>query len=263
MWGACELNQTESVEAKWAKDNDNPHAPYHTFWASKTARAGAGIALFVNKHALTSPGTIVYQHINGKALAVNLSLNAVPFLVVVVHAPSGPTQPAFFQSLIKEIKAPPPGRRVILMGDFNFVSRPEVDVIPAAPSSTRDQSSIDALNELAEHFGGLLDAYRVIHPDRPATTHIPGGPANNSAGNPRPHRRLDQIYVSPNLVMNMPALTDVHTLDQMQLATLDRNGKSVCSDHAGVTATLRFSDIECPPPRWAYRPHRPRKLGRS
>ena len=205
----------------------------------------------------------MYQHINGKALVVNLSLNAVPFLVVVVHAPSGPTQPAFFQSLIKEIKAPPPGRRVILMGDFNFVSRPEVDVIPAAPSSTRDQSSIDALNELAEHFGGLLDAYRVIHPDRPATTHIPGGPANNSAGNPRPHRRLDQIYVSPNLVMNMPALTDVHTLDQMQLATLDRNGKSVCSDHAGVTATLRFSDIECPPPRWAYRPHRPRKLGRS
>ena len=54
--------------------------------------------------------------------------------------------------------------------------------------------------------------------------------------------------------MNMPALTDVGTFDHIQLATTDRKGKTVCSDHAGVTATLRFSDIECPPPRWAYRP---------
>jgi len=54
--------------------------------------------------------------------------------------------------------------------------------------------------------------------------------------------------------MNMPALTDVRTFDQIQLATTDRNRKTVCSDHAGVTATLRFSDIECHPPRWAHRP---------
>jgi len=255
MWGACELNQTPSVEAKWAQDNDNPHAPYHTFWASKQTQAGAGIALFINKQVLTSPGQVVYTHPMGKALAVNISLNHVPFLVVVIHAPSGPTQPAFFQSLIQAITAPQPGRKVILMGDFNFVLRPEVDVIPAAPSSTREQASIEALNQLADHFGGPLDAYRIVYPDRPAATHIPGGPTTDSAGNLRPRqRRLDRIYISPDLIMNMPALTDVRTFDQIQLATTDRNGKTVCSDHAGVTATLRFSDIECPPPRWAYGP---------
>jgi len=40
MWGACELNQTPSVGAKWAQDNENPHAPYHTLFglASKHKR---------------------------------------------------------------------------------------------------------------------------------------------------------------------------------------------------------------------------------
>jgi len=167
MWGACELNQTPSVEAKWAQDNDNPHAPYHTFGASKQTQAGAGIALFINKQVLTSPGQVVYTHPMGKALAVNISLNAVPFLVVVIHAPSRPTQPpAFFQSLIQAIKAPQPGRKVILMGDFNFVLRPEVDVTPAAPSSTREQASTEALNQLADiadHFALRWPTGRIPH----------------------------------------------------------------------------------------------------
>jgi hypothetical protein len=51
------------------------------------------------------------------------------------------------------------------MGDFNFVLRPEVDVIPAAPSASniRNQASIEALNELADHLGGLMDAFRIVH----------------------------------------------------------------------------------------------------
>jgi exonuclease III len=134
------------------------------------------------------------------------------------------------------------------MGDFNFVLRPEVDVIPAAPSAsnTRNQASInssEALNELVDHLGGLMDAFRVVHPDRPAATHLPGGPPTDAAGKPRTQRRLDRIYLSPDLILNMPALTDVQTIDQLQLATFDRIGKSIFSDHAGVTATLRFSDI--------------------
>lgn len=106
MWGACELNQTPDVEDKWAQDNANPHAPYHTYWASKTQQSGAGIALFIGKKVLTNPGQIVYQHPNGKALAVNLSVNTVPFLVVVIHAPSGTEQPGFLRSLIQNIPTP-------------------------------------------------------------------------------------------------------------------------------------------------------------
>ena len=112
MWGACELNQTAGVEAKWAEDNENPHAIHGTYWASKKKQSGAGIALFVDNNILTDKGNVIYQHPNGKALAVNLSIIAVAFQVIVIHAPSGPD----LRSLINLIPAPLPGRQVVLMG---------------------------------------------------------------------------------------------------------------------------------------------------
>jgi hypothetical protein len=143
------------------------------------------------------------------------------------------------------------------MGDFDFVSRPDVDTIPAVLSfDNKEQESVNALEDLSEHLGGLLDTFRVVHPDLPAVTHLPASASTSNAGNgrthsrtPHPQRRLDRIYFSPDLVLRMPALTDVQHIDRMKLATIDSNGKSNSSDHTGVTATLRFSGIVCPPPK--------------
>jgi endonuclease/exonuclease/phosphatase family metal-dependent hydrolase len=245
MWGACELNQTPAIEAKWERENANPSAPYHTYWASKTAQAGAGIALFVSKTHLTDTGKTIYQHPNGKALAVHLSVNATRLLVIVVHVPSGPSQPAFLRNLIAKIPAPEAGRHVILMGDFNFVTNSTIDCIPAEKQKAAE--SVDALSALSDHLGGLPDAFRIVHPTMPAITHTPDVPN-------RTERRLDCIYLSMQLVVGAPALTHAEHLQLLLLATSDkRTSKSIRSDHYGVTAKIRFSDIERPPPQWAFR----------
>ena len=60
------------------------------------------------------------------------------------------------------------------MGDFNFVSCPDVDTTPAVFSfDNKEQESVNALEDLSDHLGGLLDTFRVVNPDLPAVTHLP------------------------------------------------------------------------------------------
>jgi hypothetical protein len=43
------------------------------------------------------------------------------------------------------------------MGDFNFVTNPAIDCIPAEVPKASE--SADALSALSDHLGGLLDAF--------------------------------------------------------------------------------------------------------
>ena len=180
------------------------------------------MALFIRKELLSSApddSNYIYRDPEGKALAVTLTIGKTPFLFIIVHAPhTDAEQEAFLQKLQANIPSPSRDGVTLLMGDFNFVDSPTFDI---EPSQTKNKSprAIQALVALRNHLGGLVDAFRCIHPFETFVT---------CHKNPISKSRYDRGYVSSHLVRadKAPCLRTMQHIPRHDLmVTTPNNGR--------------------------------------
>jgi len=133
--GICETNEDEAVRACWDA------LGYRVLSAPPRVNRGpgAGVALFIGKavkglteHEVVwrSSGEKDDAVEQGKAMAVNLTIGMLRMCILVVHLPHTDTQQEKFMRQVRAEFEPEPGRAVMVMGDFNFVETPHLDVVP-------------------------------------------------------------------------------------------------------------------------------------
>ena len=246
--GICETNEDEAVRACWDA------LGYRVLSAPPRVNRGpgAGVALFIGKavkglteHEVVwrSSGEKDDAVEQGKAMAVNLTIGMLRMCILVVHLPHTDTQQEKFMRQVRAEFEPEPGRAVMVMGDFNFVETPHLDVVPRGEEQHHQQAA-DELHATWGAWGGMVDVWRLVYGEAIATTHERHGRrAGPSSAAAATRRRLDRIYVSPSLAVGQPAISSARHVHSVELAVLDSKKELKESDHDAVSVTLRFSDL--------------------
>ena len=251
MWGVCEMGIDEAMQKVWLGAETDPKAAYRVIDAPapKGSGHGSGVALIISKRLDVSNVNVVARGSGtreGKMLAVEMSMCDQQLLVIVTHLSSKDRdQQTELRDLCTKVPAPRQGQAVIWLGDFNFAEVPSIDCLPAQ-TQQKHPLALEAFNEACEHFGGLVDVFRLVHGEVPAVTHRPGKAEGAE-------RRIDRMMISPVLATGLPGLVDAQHVTQIDMSVLNQSRVNVKSDHAAVTARLRFSDAERPRALWRYR----------
>ena len=207
-----------------------------------------------NYTAVPTSSDYIYKHTNGKALAINVTINNVLFLLIVVHGPHTDKEyEIFMDNLVTNIGVPTPNRIPLILGDFNFVEAPALDCVPPVTRQERPLAAAGLtrlLTHIGTHWGGMIDAYRTVWGMQTAVTTHPKTGATR--------KRLDRIYVPIQFIKDVaPCLRTTQHIPRADLAVTTRTGLQT-SYHDAVVATICFTDIQKPPPTWSYK--RPFKM---
>jgi hypothetical protein len=183
IWAVCEINTSRTTAMRFDRENNDPRVQHYTWWTdppeNQQAR-GTGIAIHIPKKLMTTAptsGDYVYKNPNGKALAVNVTINNVLFLLIVIHGPHTDKDYAIFMdNLATNIGTPTPDRIPLIFGDFNFVEAPALDCVPPAIKQERPLAATGLahlLTHIGAHWGGMTDAYRTVWGMQTAVTTHP------------------------------------------------------------------------------------------
>ena len=250
-----------SVRKLGRTSETNPNLQCQLVWGADAA-AHRGVALAISNRLGATSVETVYQDTGtgehtGRTLIVNLTIHETTKLTVILsYAPSGgrdQDREDYFRRITRYLPHGDGSRRVIWMGDFNFVECPHLDAdgTQGPAGGTGGPARREMLDAFARacgvlsgpHGGGMHDAYRTVHPEGRETTHEKG-------------RRLDRIYVSGDLLYGMPGIVaagHIHRTDLQVLGGVGGGkGKILTSDHDAVYVTVRITDTPVAKPPWTF-----------
>uniref|UniRef100_A0A672H1Y9 Endonuclease/exonuclease/phosphatase domain-containing protein n=1 Tax=Salarias fasciatus TaxID=181472 RepID=A0A672H1Y9_SALFA len=161
----------------------------------------------------------------GRFVIITLSMKNVKFCIANVYGPNV-DDPAFFHSLFSSLDDHS-GHTLIIGGDFNMVSDPQLDRLSTTGSQRLWQSS-ETVKRYMKDFG-ICDAWRSHHPTAREYTFFSS--VHHS------YSRLDYFLTSSTL-MNDISEIKIHPI--------------VISDHAPVSFTLRNKKNKPPTRNWRF-----------
>ena len=237
------------------------------FWASQyrdpstqSLSSHRGVTILVRGDAF-GDGRVLTRDPDGRYLAILIPIYGRLTVLIAFHADCGPSHAASFSRLRDSLTIPPSAADVHLFADTNVCPCP-IDHLrySHAPSwfHTRGDDPA-ALASLTAALGGLVDAFRSLHPNTLEYTYTHRH--NNTVTS---KSRIDQHFLGPGLLSGLaPRLCSVTHLSPSCYALQRVRGTtshtSQCSDHSAVRSVVAYSDTPRPPAVW----HLPLHLLRS
>ena len=256
----------------------HPAGPSH----GNTAR---GMALLFADSLGDVHATEIWRDPQGRGLAVRACIHQQRTIIVAFHADNKATdireadgrrtrlsadacQAASFRRLMDAVPFDHTCQYVFMLDANNFVvprldySKWSVHSAPAAPAEARHPEGVRAMHECITRWGGLRDAFRTLHPGAVAYTRRNVISVDQATHEPTAisRSRIDRIYVSTTLATNgaapkLRSLEHITPNDTDLMAVRRAGSSSKWSDHSAVQATVQYSNVIRPRPRWTVPRH--------
>ena len=234
----------------------------HRLWAvaaETRSTAKSGTAILVRATVAPRPGDgPLWAKPDGKALAVAITIQDRPVVLLAVHLPhKNPLRVEFLTEVADEVEravdahsqtaagAPWLHPLYLWAGDLNLTNHPTLDNEKWRPAPPPDVAQ--ALCRLNQVMGGAQDVYRTLHPQGRAYTH--GAPQKPGSG-----RRLDAWFAQADALTGPKGVVSARLVTRESagfsyLHTHTRKEEHKESDHHAVQIILRATAIPKPKPR--------------
>ena len=194
--GICETNEGKEMARMWREGAEDTQCKYKVVSAPPPAGVdiGSGVALVIRKEGIDIKDIdVIYRDPKGKSLAVNVKVGREDMCIIVTHLEHDEQDRLSQIRTLREAVHVNRGRKVVWMGDFNFVETPEVDtfqvgtqakgalrpvdgagnVAPGMGRGNGNQPSarlIEEFTSTCRRWGGLMDVCRWAHGEKRMVT---------------------------------------------------------------------------------------------
>jgi len=264
------ISETSWDEAQIDALTETMRAGGHRLWAiaAKTRRtAKSGTAILVRSTVAPCKGDgPLWAKPDGKALAVALTIQGQPVILLAAHLPHTDPERVSFLTEVREgvekavtahVQTPEgtPWTRALYLwaGDLNLTCHRTLDNETPKPTPTPEVAKeLDQLNRV---MGGAVDVYRTLHPTGTAYTH---GTTEKGLIKPGSRRRLDAWMAQRSALSGPTGVVSARLIDKESAAfsyVHSHTRKEIYkeSDHDGVQIVLRGTLIPKPEPRSTLR----------
>jgi exonuclease III len=242
----------------------------HRLWAN-TAKtrsvAKSGTAILARSTIAPCKGDgELWSKPDGKALAVALTVQGQPIVLLAAHLPhTDPERVSFLREVADGLEAAvaahvltadgAPWSRALYLwaGDLNLTCHPTLDNETPKPAPTPEV--VKALTRLNRVMGGAVDVYRTLHPKGRAYTH---GTVEKGLIKPGSRRRLDAWWAQPTALKGPTGVVSARLVHKERAGfsythAHTRKERFKESDHDAVQIVLRGALIPKPQPRTTLR----------
>ena len=204
------------------------------------------------------------DEVEGRGLAVQATIHGRTTVIVAFHADvtgGDGVQERSYERLRRNIPMVADAEYVWLLDANNILSPHEDGSRSDGVADTQTHAGgVRGLQSCLTEWGGLVDAYRHLHPDLREFTHMQTVGATDERAAYRLARRLDRVYVTRSmLAAGVPRVVTARHVwpTSPELVALKRTGsQSRWSDHAAVEICVQYTTTAKPPARWTYPRHR-------
>ena len=258
----AEANWGSDAEArKWCSDWSRSSGAY---WCVGRATArGMGI-FFADSLGDVQAKVLWRDDVDGRGLAVQAVIHGRTTVIVAFHADvtgGDAVQEQSYDRLRRNVPVVADAEYVWLLDANNVLcERQDGSRSDGVQHEQTHPGGVRGLQSCLSAWGGLVDAYRHLHPDAREFTHMQTVGASGARAAYRLARRLDRIYVTRSMTAaGVPRVVEARHVwpTSPELVALKRTGsQSRWSDHAAVEVRVQYTTTAKAQARWTYPRHR-------
>ena len=264
------LSETSWDEAQVKVLKETMRNGGHRLWANtaktrSVAKSGTAILARSTIEPCKGDGEL-WSKPDGKALAVALTVQGQPIVLLAAHLPhtdlervtflrevADGVETAVAAHVLTPEGAPWNSALYLWAGDLNLTCHPTLDNETPRPAPAPEV--VKALTRLNQVMGGAVDVYRTLHPKGRMYTH---GTVAKGLIKPGSRRRLDAWWAQPTALKGPTGVVSARLLHKERAGfsfthAHNRSDKYKQSDHDAVQIILRGALIPKPKPRTTLR----------